>query len=125
MIKEALLYEKLDRGRVRCNLCAHRCVIPEGRTGVCRVRKNRGGNLYTLVYGHTISQMLDPIEKKPLYHVLPDSWSFSIATPGCNFHCRWCQNWEIVHREVPDHGTYGRRASPQPWPPAGRTVILL
>jgi pyruvate formate lyase activating enzyme len=93
-MKEALLYEKLGNSKVRCNLCAHRCLIADGRRGVCKVRENRDGMLFTLVYGQAISQHMDPIEKKPLFHFFPGSTAFSIATPGCNFDCRWCQNWE-------------------------------
>jgi pyruvate formate lyase activating enzyme len=97
MPHEAMLWERLrpDDARVRCNLCAHRCVIPPGREGVCHVRTNRDGTLYTLVYGRTIAQHIDPIEKKPLFHFQPGSRSFSIATPGCNFRCAFCQNFEI------------------------------
>ena len=94
---EALLYEHLDHQRVRCNLCGHRCVIPANKQGVCQVRENQHGTLYTLVYGKQISSHIDPIEKKPLYHFLPGSRSYSIATPGCNFQCQWCQNWQIAH----------------------------
>jgi pyruvate formate lyase activating enzyme len=96
-MKEAMLYEKLDDKQVRCHLCGHHCVIPEGKLGVCHVRQNVDGVLHTLVYGSAISQNVDPIEKKPLYHVYPGSASFSIATLGCNFQCKWCQNWEIAH----------------------------
>jgi pyruvate formate lyase activating enzyme len=92
---EAMLYEKIAGSRVRCHLCAHRCVIADGKRGVCHVRENRGGVLYTLVYGSTISQNVDPVEKKPLYHFYPGSLAYSIATPGCNFRCQWCQNWQI------------------------------
>lgn len=95
-MKEAMLYEELPKGRVRCHLCGHRCVIAEGRLGVCSVRKNVNGKLYTLVYGRTVSRHVDPIEKKPFFHFYPGSTAYSIATPGCNFHCRWCQNWSIV-----------------------------
>ena len=95
MVKEALLYEKLEGTRVSCFLCSHHCKIEDGRLGVCRVRENRGGTLYTLSYGQLISQNVDPIEKKPLYHFLPGSRSFSIATVGCNFQCGFCQNWQI------------------------------
>ncbi len=112
-MKEALLYETMDEDQVRCNLCSHRCVIPEGGVGVCRVRKNEGGTLYTLVYGKTISQHVDPIEKKPLYHYLPGTGSYSIATPGCNFHCRWCQNWDIVHMSLWECDVFGREAAPE------------
>jgi pyruvate formate lyase activating enzyme len=96
LMNEALLYEVLDNQRVKCNLCAHHCIIADGRLGVCNVRENRNGVLYTLVYGQTISRHVDPIEKKPLYHFHPGSKSYSIATPGCNFRCQWCQNWEIA-----------------------------
>jgi len=94
-MKEAMLYEKLSDNQVRCNLCAHRCVIAEGKKGICQVRENQGGKLYTLVYGSTIIQNVDPVEKKPLLHFYPGSTAYSIATPGCNFRCRWCMNWEI------------------------------
>lgn len=112
-MKEALLYETMDENQVRCNLCSHHCVIPEGGVGVCKVRKNEGGTLYSLVYGKTISQHVDPIEKKPLYHYLPGTRSYSIATPGCNFHCRWCQNWDIVHMTLREYGVFGREAPPE------------
>jgi pyruvate formate lyase activating enzyme len=93
--KEAWLYEKSALDAVVCNLCAHRCFIPSGRVGICKVRENRAGTLYTLVYDRVISQNIDPIEKKPLFHFLPGTRSYSVATVGCNFHCRFCQNWEI------------------------------
>jgi pyruvate formate lyase activating enzyme len=99
MRHEAILWEPLGEGRhagsVRCNLCAHRCVIPPGKAGACCVRENVDGRLYTLVYGSAIAQHVDPIEKKPLFHFLPGTTAFSIATPGCNFRCAFCQNWEI------------------------------
>ena len=103
MMKEALLYEKLEGQKVRCNLCAHRCTIAEGRLGVCHVRENEGGVLYTRVYGNTIAEQVDPIEKKPLFHFYAGSLSYSVATPGCNFRCRWCQNADIsqMPREQP------------------------
>jgi pyruvate formate lyase activating enzyme len=75
--------------------CAHRCLVRPGRRGICGVRENRDGQLVSLVYGEAVSAALDPIEKKPLFHAWPGSTSFSIATAGCNFHCRHCQNWEI------------------------------
>ena len=95
MIREALLYEKLDGGKVHCNLCAHRCRINPGRSGICGVRENREGVLYSLVYGTLIAENLDPIEKKPFFHVYPASQSYSIATVGCNFRCDFCQNHYI------------------------------
>jgi len=95
MIKEAMLYEKLDDQRVHCNLCAHRCAIKPDRRGICGVRENRDGILYSLVYGTLIAEHIDPIEKKPFFHVYPASNSYSIATVGCNFNCEFCQNHEI------------------------------
>jgi len=109
---EARWYEQLDDGRVRCHLCAHRCVIGDGKLGICRVRRNDAGTLHTLVYGRTISQNVDPIEKKPLYHVEPGSLSFSIATPGCNFRCDFCQNADISQMPRERHLVMGHPASP-------------
>lgn len=95
MPNEAMLYEKLEGGKVRCNLCPHRCLIQPGRRGICAVRENRDGTLYTLVYGQAIAAHVDPIEKKPLYHFLPGTAIFSFATIGCNFRCGFCQNYDI------------------------------
>jgi len=94
-LKEASLYEKLEDGSVKCRLCSQACTIPEGKRGFCMVRENRGGKLYSLVYGKLPAAHIDPIEKKPLYHFLPGSRSYSIATVGCNFRCTFCQNWDI------------------------------
>lgn len=91
-MKEALLYQPLANDQVNCRLCAHFCVISSGERGRCGVRENRDGVLYSLIYGHAIAHHVDPIEKKPLYHFHPGSRSFSIATPGCNMNCHWCQN---------------------------------
>ncbi len=93
---EAMLYEKLADSRVQCHLCHHRCKIKPGRRGICRVRENQDGRLTTLVSDHIIAAQVDPIEKKPLFHVLPGSRSYSIATVGCNFRCRFCQNANIA-----------------------------
>ncbi len=95
MIREALLYEKLDNKRVHCNLCAHKCTIKPDKRGICGVRENKEGLLYSLVYGTLIAKNIDPIEKKPFFHVYPGSFSYSIATVGCNFSCEFCQNHEI------------------------------
>jgi len=95
MIKEAMLYRSLEGGKVECFLCSHRCLIQPLKFGVCGVRENREGKLYTHVYGEVIAAHIDPIEKKPLYHFLPGTTSFSIATVGCNFRCPFCQNWQI------------------------------
>ena len=94
-MKEAYLYEKENTNRVRCLLCHHRCLIREGAKGICGVRENQNGTLISLVYGKVIARHVDPIEKKPLFHFLPNSSSFSIATAGCNFKCRFCQNADI------------------------------
>ncbi|MDK1032225.1 MAG: AmmeMemoRadiSam system radical SAM enzyme, partial [Planctomycetia bacterium] len=80
---------------VQCFLCSHRCLIAEGKRGFCQVRLNRGGKLYTLVYGRLVARNIDPIEKKPLFHFLPGTVSLSVATEGCNFRCGFCQNWQI------------------------------
>ncbi|MHC4269541.1 MAG: radical SAM protein [Planctomycetota bacterium] len=93
-MKEAMFYKRND-GDVKCNLCNQRCVIKEGNRGICGVRENKNGKLYSLVYGKSVSVGIDPIEKKPLFHLHPGSASFSIATVGCNFHCHNCQNWTI------------------------------
>jgi pyruvate formate lyase activating enzyme len=111
---EALLYEKIEDLKVRCALCSHRCVIPDGRRGICQVRENRNGILHTLVYGRLVAQHVDPIEKKPLFHFLPGSLSYSIATVGCNFHCRFCQNADIA--QLPsdrDGAIIGDTATPE------------
>ncbi len=94
-VAPAVLAEPLPDGSVRCNACAHRCLIRPGRRGICQVRENRDGTLVSLVYGQAVAATLEPIEKKPLYHAWPGTGAYSISTVGCNFHCRFCQNWEI------------------------------
>jgi len=94
-MKEAMLYSPLEDGKVQCILCNHRCIYLLIEKGLCGVRENQGGKLYTLVYGRAISLNVDPIEKKPIFHLFPGSTSFSIATVGCNFRCLQCQNHEI------------------------------
>jgi pyruvate formate lyase activating enzyme len=107
----AMLWEAMtgdgETGAVRCNLCAHRCLIRAGRKGICLVRENVGGELYTLVYGRVISANVDPVEKKPLFHFYPGSGAFSIATAGCNYRCHWCQNWQISQAVREEHVIYG------------------
>jgi pyruvate formate lyase activating enzyme len=95
MKKQAMLYNKINDNYVKCYLCPHNCKIAESKFGICGVRQNIEGNLYTHVYGKVIATHVDPIEKKPLYHFLPATNSYSIATPGCNFKCGFCQNWQI------------------------------
>ena len=99
-MKEAMLYSPLEEGKVKCHLCSHRCVISPSKKGICGVRENREGTLFSLVFGRAISMNVDPIEKKPLFHLFPGSTSFSIATVGCNFRCLQCQNHEISQMPV-------------------------
>ncbi len=91
-----LLATPADDGAVRCATCAHRCLVRDGRRGICGVRENRGGTLWCEAYGAIAALGIDPIEKKPLFHVDPGSLAYSIATPGCPFHCTFCQNWELA-----------------------------
>ena len=102
-MKEARFYNKAEDLSVNCYLCNHRCHIQEGKKGVCAVRQNMNGVLYTLVYGNPIAQHIDPIEKKPLFHYYPGSQSFSIATVGCNFRCLHCQNSDISQSPRESH----------------------
>ncbi len=95
MKKEAKFWEKKSNTDIKCNLCPHNCTISDGNLGFCRVRKNSSGKLYTYAYGETIANRPDPIEKKPFYHFLPGTRSYSIATKGCNMRCSFCQNWQI------------------------------
>ncbi len=106
-MKEAMFYEREGDSQVRCGLCRFRCLIGDGARGICAVRENRGGTLYSLVYGRLCAEHIDPIEKKPLFHVMPGSRTYSIATVGCNFHCRHCQNYSIsqVDRNAPIQGS--------------------
>jgi pyruvate formate lyase activating enzyme len=94
-MKEAALYEKMDSRFVKCCLCRHGCTIESGKKGICCVRLNEEGTLFTLVYDKVVSTNVDPIEKKPLFHFAPGTRSFSIATVGCNFRCSFCQNHSI------------------------------
>ncbi|MDD5006215.1 MAG: AmmeMemoRadiSam system radical SAM enzyme [Candidatus Omnitrophica bacterium] len=94
-MKEALFYEAKDNSKVRCRLCPHNCLILEGKLGLCGVRKNQKGKLYSLIYAQATSLALDPIEKKPLYHFHPGEFILSIGTKGCNLSCLFCQNWNI------------------------------
>jgi len=111
---EAYLYESLKNNEVKCSLCNHRCNIKDGRRGICGVRENREGVLETLVYGKVIARHIDPIEKKPLFHFLPGSLSYSIATVGCNFKCRFCQNADIAQMPSDRNGAImGSTFTPQ------------
>ncbi len=111
---EAYLYESLGNRKVQCNLCNHRCEIKDGRRGICNVRENRAGILETLVYGQLIAQHIDPIEKKPLFHLYPGSLSYSVATVGCNFNCRFCQNADIAQMPRDNDGMIaGKSVTPE------------
>jgi pyruvate formate lyase activating enzyme len=94
-MKKAILWDKTADGKARCSLCAHRCVISEGNFGFCGMRQLKKGELFTYAYGKVAAKNLDPIEKKPLYHYLPGTTTYSVAASGCNFTCSFCQNWEI------------------------------
>ncbi|MFZ2447800.1 MAG: AmmeMemoRadiSam system radical SAM enzyme [Syntrophobacteraceae bacterium] len=110
-MKEAMLYKRLDNDRVHCFLCSQHCRIEPGETGKCGVRENRGGTLWSLVYGRLIAQHIDPIEKKPLYHYYPGTTSYSIATAGCNFRCLFCQNSDISQSPRETGAIFGHKVS--------------
>ena len=112
-LKRAVLWDAAEGKKVRCKLCAHRCVIGDSKLGRCCVRKNIDGVLYSLNYYKVCSANPDPIEKKPLYHFQPGSSSFSIATMGCNFRCEFCQNWQISQAVVEDGRIDGQAISPE------------
>jgi pyruvate formate lyase activating enzyme len=99
MLKEAILWNTLD-GKAKCNVCSYRCVIQEGKLGNCRTRKNIDGRIFSLIYGTVTSTASDPIEKKPLYHFYPGSYSYSMGSVGCCFHCEHCQNWTISQGDI-------------------------
>ncbi|MDD4983345.1 MAG: AmmeMemoRadiSam system radical SAM enzyme [Candidatus ainarchaeum sp.] len=98
-MKECILY-KPYKGKVQCLACANKCVISDGKTGLCGVRKNLKNKLYLLVYGKPVAVHVDPIEKKPLYHFLPNTKTFSFGTVGCNFKCKFCQNADISQEKT-------------------------
>ena len=111
---EAMFYTRQDDDRVQCRLCQHFCKISVGKRGICGVRENRAGTLYSLVYGCAVATNVDPIEKKPLFHLQPGSKSFSVATVGCNFRCRHCQNWQIAQYPQLQPGDIpGQQLSPE------------
>ncbi len=110
---EALLYEKLDNKRVKCNVCNNRCVIDSGKRGLCGVRENQDGILIALNYNLTIASSVDPIEKKPLFEFMPGTSTYSFATVGCNLHCLWCQNSSISQASKPDKQVSGYEITPE------------
>ncbi len=97
--------------KVECLLCPHHCQLAEGQRGNCKVRTNVDGKLFSLVYGNPCTVHVDPIEKKPFFHIVPGSPAFSLATAGCNLHCLYCQNWEISQSEP--EKTHNTPLSPQ------------
>ena len=109
MQKEALYYEQVD-GKCQCHLCPRECLIAEGKSGSCFVRKNVGGRLWATNYGECSSIALDPIEKKPLFHFYPGRQILSLGTIGCNLHCQFCQNWQISQQGVPTEECTPERA---------------
>lgn len=109
-----MFYEQLGEGLVNCGLCSHRCSrIADSTRGICGVRENRNGKLYSLVYGRLVTQSVDPIEKKPLFQFLPGSLSYSIATVGCNFRCDNCQNFDISQLPKERRMIVGQETSPE------------
>src|SRR5512137_409027 len=95
MIKECVLYKSFKGKKVQCFACSHRCLIDKDGVGKCSVRKNMDGKLMLLVYGKLASVGVDPVEKKPLYHFLSGTKTYSFGTVGCNFSCEFCQNYDI------------------------------
>jgi pyruvate formate lyase activating enzyme len=116
-IRQALLGEPFDDpvapGSVRCIACAHRCVLRPSRIGICGVRQNRGGWLYTLVYGEVVAAKAEPVEKKPFFHFMPGSYAYSVGSRGCNFHCAYCQNWEMSQAHREGHLPASRNVTPE------------
>jgi len=113
MMKEAMFWKSRTEDRVQCDLCPHHCVIRPGARGLCNVRENREGKLYSLVYGRLSAEAVDPIEKKPLYHFLPGTAAFSIATRGCNFKCLYCQNCRLSQVQAGDRFEEDQRVQPR------------
>lgn len=112
-LKQAVLWEPAQGKKVQCNLCAHRCVIPDGKLGRCCVRQNTDGVLYSLNYDRLCAANPDPIEKKPLFHFQPGTSSFSVATVGCNFRCEFCQNWHISQMPCEEDRIDGQPYTPE------------
>ena len=103
---EARFYKRLSGDNVECNLCFRNCIVPEGKRGFCRNRENRAGKYYTLVYDKPCAMHVDPIEKEPIYHMLPGGTIFCISTASCNSRCKFCQNWHISQRSIEETTNY-------------------
>lgn len=124
-MKEAILYDRLGKNRVRCKVCRHRCIISPGKRGYCNTRLNREGTLYTLIYNQVSSVSNNPIEKKPLFHFYPGSFYLSIGSLGCNFRCPGCQNWEISHADIMETGRAPRDMTPEEMTPDQSVELAL
>lgn len=111
MMKEAILWEPKEEGKARCKVCSFKCLISPGKLGHCRTRKNIDGKIYTLIYGTVTSEASDPIEKKPLFHFYPGSYSYSMGSVGCSFTCEHCQNWTISQADIEQ--VYGMDIMPE------------
>jgi pyruvate formate lyase activating enzyme len=96
--KEAKYYKRLEENQIECLICPRKCRVFEIERGTCGVKENRGGKYYTLVYGEVCALHIDPIEKKPFFHFLPGTTALSLSTAGCNFDCKYCQNWQISQK---------------------------
>lgn len=105
-LEEAMFYERLDGNKIQCNICFRRCIVPPGGRGFCRVRENRDGRYYSLVYSGPSAVHVDPIEKEPQLHMLPGSEILCLGTAGCNFRCRHCHNWHLSQARPEDLDTY-------------------
>ena len=101
-----IYYEKIDNEKIKCLLCRHHCILKENQAGICGININKNGKLVNLSYGHPSSINVDPIEKKPLFHFLPNSYVLSFGTVGCNFKCPFCQNWQIAHTNKVNNSIY-------------------
>lgn len=110
---KAMLYEKLTKKRVKCLVCRHYCIINEGKRGICGVRENTGGELFVLNYGKTVASSIDPIKKKPLFHFLQGTTTYSFAAVGCNMICPWCQNHAISQSPKPHNKINGYNLLPE------------
>jgi pyruvate formate lyase activating enzyme len=118
-MRECINYQQLDGNSIQCQTCSHFCKISTGQVGICGIRKNESGKLYLLPYGKTTGVQIDPIEKKPLYHFLPDSQALSFGTFGCNFHCQNCLNWRFsqIFNNKGDVEDYSKMSWGKDWPP--------
>jgi pyruvate formate lyase activating enzyme len=112
-MKEAMLYEIINKDLLKCKVCNHYCLIKNNSRGICGVRQHIDGVMFALNYGLTIARAIDPIEKKPIYHYLPRTSTYSFATVGCNLSCAWCQNWDISQSSKKGNPIRGKYISPE------------